>query len=221
MVFNSYTFLIFFVVVLAIHHLPIPWRLKKLNLLLASYVFYAAWNPPFVLLLWISTLTAIVFIVGFPVAIFLAWVFDIEPSGVRRTGIGSVKGRTSIGAAVNLLVGGAALIYAIVWPRHEAVQADLIADANSIAVLPFSLQGQHEGNEYLSDGIAEEILYPLGSLTDLRVAARTSSFSFKGQNKTAGDISKALNVRHVVEGTIRLVGERPRFRVQGRQHLAT
>ena len=56
MVFNSYTFLIFFVVVLAIHHLPISWRLKKLNLLLASYLFYAAWNIAFVPLLWISTL---------------------------------------------------------------------------------------------------------------------------------------------------------------------
>ena len=95
--------------------------------------------------------------------------------GVRRTGIGSVKGLTSITAALVLLVAGTALIYAIVWPRHEAVQAELIADANSIAVLPFSLQGQQEGNEYLSDGIAEEILYALGTLTDFRVAARTSS----------------------------------------------
>lgn len=63
---------------------------------------------------WVSTLTAIVFIVGFPVAVFLAWVFDIEPGGVRRVGIGSVKGLTSIVAAVVLLVGGTALIYAIV-----------------------------------------------------------------------------------------------------------
>jgi alginate O-acetyltransferase complex protein AlgI len=55
-VFNSLTFLVFFAVVLAVHHLPfLSWRAKKVNLLLASYVFYAAWNPPFVLLLWIST----------------------------------------------------------------------------------------------------------------------------------------------------------------------
>jgi alginate O-acetyltransferase complex protein AlgI len=56
MVFNSLTFLIFFALVLAIHNLPLSWRTRKLNLLLASYVFYAAWNPPFVVLLWISTL---------------------------------------------------------------------------------------------------------------------------------------------------------------------
>ncbi len=159
---------------------------------------------------WISTVTAIVFVVGFPVVIFLSWVFDIGPGGVRRTGVGSIRGVTSIAAAVIMLVGGTALVYAIVWPKHAAEQ---IADANSIAVLPFSLLGQISGNEYLSDGIAEEILYALGSLTDFRVAARTSSFSFKGQDKTVRDISRALDVRHIVEGSIRLSGDRVRVQV--------
>lgn len=56
MLFNSLTFVLFFAVVLALHSLPLPWRVRKLNLLVSSYLFYAAWNPPFVLLLWISTL---------------------------------------------------------------------------------------------------------------------------------------------------------------------
>jgi alginate O-acetyltransferase complex protein AlgI len=55
MVFNSYTFVAFFVIMLILHNLPIPWKAKKINLLLASYIFYAAWNPPFILLLWLST----------------------------------------------------------------------------------------------------------------------------------------------------------------------
>jgi D-alanyl-lipoteichoic acid acyltransferase DltB (MBOAT superfamily) len=55
MVFNSYTFVVFFVIMLALHNLPISWKAKKVNLLLASYIFYAAWNPPFILLLWLST----------------------------------------------------------------------------------------------------------------------------------------------------------------------
>ena len=55
MVFNSLTFVVFFACVLAMHALPLPWRTRKLNLLLASYLFYAAWNPPFVVLLWIAT----------------------------------------------------------------------------------------------------------------------------------------------------------------------
>lgn len=57
MAFNSLTFLAFFAVVLVVHALPLEWRLKKINLLAASYIFYAAWNPPFIALLWISTLT--------------------------------------------------------------------------------------------------------------------------------------------------------------------
>ena len=55
MVFNSLTFVVFFALVLALHSLPLAWKTKKINLLVASYVFYAAWNPPFILLLWIST----------------------------------------------------------------------------------------------------------------------------------------------------------------------
>jgi len=56
MVFNSYTFIVFFAMVLLLHNLPLPWKVKKINLLLASYIFYAAWNPPFILLLWLATI---------------------------------------------------------------------------------------------------------------------------------------------------------------------
>ena len=55
MLFNSYTFILFFLVMLALHYAPFPWKVKKVNLLLMSYIFYAAWNPPFILLLWLST----------------------------------------------------------------------------------------------------------------------------------------------------------------------
>jgi D-alanyl-lipoteichoic acid acyltransferase DltB (MBOAT superfamily) len=55
MVFNSYTFIVFFAIILFLHNLPLPWKVKKINLLIASYIFYAAWNPPFILLLWLST----------------------------------------------------------------------------------------------------------------------------------------------------------------------
>ena len=56
MLFNSYTFIAFFIIILILHHLPfLSWKTKKINLLLASYIFYAAWNPPFILLLWLST----------------------------------------------------------------------------------------------------------------------------------------------------------------------
>ena len=55
MVFNSLTFIVFFAIVLALHWMPFSWKTRKIILLVASYLFYAAWNPPFILLLWIST----------------------------------------------------------------------------------------------------------------------------------------------------------------------
>src|SRR4030095_8221205 len=55
MLFNSYTFIAFFIVMLILHNMPFPWKVKKVNLLIASYIFYAVWNPPFILLLWLST----------------------------------------------------------------------------------------------------------------------------------------------------------------------
>ncbi len=55
MLFNSLTFVVFFIVVLLLHNAPFSWRVKKTNLLIGSYIFYAAWNPPFVILLWLST----------------------------------------------------------------------------------------------------------------------------------------------------------------------
>ena len=55
MIFNSLIFVVFFSIVLILHAMPFSWRTKKINLLIASYIFYAAWNPPFVILLWLST----------------------------------------------------------------------------------------------------------------------------------------------------------------------
>lgn len=176
------------------------WGLAQVVDFVAERLFMPAWLP---------TVTAIVFIVGFPVAIFLAWVFDLGPNGIQRTGIGSIKGVTSIVAAVVMLVGGTFLVYAVVWPKHDAAVDAAVADANSVAVLPFTFHGQPH-DQYLSDGIAEEILFALSSLTDLRVAARTSSFSYRDQSRTAADITRELGVRHVVEGTIRLLGDRLR-----------
>src|ERR1700733_12257407 len=55
MIFNSLVFVVFFAIVLILHAMPFSWKVKKINLLIASYIFYAAWNPPFVILLWLST----------------------------------------------------------------------------------------------------------------------------------------------------------------------
>ena len=90
--------------------------------------------------------------------------------------------------------------------RHDA--------GNTIAVLPFLNMSRSEDGDYFSDGLAEELLNVLSRIRGLRVAARTSAFSFKGQQTTIAEIGEALNVASVLEGSIRMSGNRVRISVQ-------
>jgi TolB-like protein/DNA-binding winged helix-turn-helix (wHTH) protein/Tfp pilus assembly protein PilF len=86
--------------------------------------------------------------------------------------------------------------------------------ARSIAVLPFANMSGDRGQEYFSDGMSEELLNQLTKLRDLRVIARTSSFSFKGQNLDVSEIARRLHVDHVLQGSVRRSGNRVRITVQ-------
>jgi TolB-like protein len=86
--------------------------------------------------------------------------------------------------------------------------------AKSVAVLPFVNMSEDANNEYFSDGISEEILNALAKVADLKVAGRTSSFAFKGQNQDLREIGAALNVSHILEGSVRKVGNRVRVTAQ-------
>jgi predicted ATPase/TolB-like protein/Tfp pilus assembly protein PilF/predicted Ser/Thr protein kinase len=87
-------------------------------------------------------------------------------------------------------------------------------DANSIAVLPFAHLSSAADDEYFCDGLAEELINALAKIDELKVAARTSAFSFKGKNMNVGEIGRALNVRNVLEGSVRKSGDRLRITVQ-------
>ncbi len=88
------------------------------------------------------------------------------------------------------------------------------AEGPSLAVLPFANLSADKENEYFSDGLAEEILIALSQVKGLRVAARSSSFSFKGKQADAGEIAAKLNVGHVLDGSVRRAGNRVRVTVQ-------
>jgi len=92
--------------------------------------------------------------------------------------------------------------------------ASVPAPENSIAILPFVNIGNDPDIEYFSDGLAEELLNVLSKIRGLRVAARTSSFSFKGKSTTVSEVGQALHVVSVVEGSIRMSGGRMRIAVQ-------
>ena len=87
-------------------------------------------------------------------------------------------------------------------------------DSSSIAVLPFVNISADPGNEYFCDGLSEELLNALSHIEGLRVAARTSAFSFKGKNTDIGDIARKLGVRTILEGSVRKAGNRVRISVQ-------
>ena len=156
---------------------------------------------------------------GFPLALFLAWAYDLTPHGIERTvePEATRSSRTielSIIAVLTLLVGGIGyLIYRPDAPGPiAAAQAD-VAD-RSIAVLPFVNLSDDAANDYFGDGLAEEILNVLATVPNLRVAARTSSFAYKGRNEDVRRIGNELNVATVLEGSVRKSGDKVRITVQ-------
>ncbi|MEP7212020.1 MAG: tetratricopeptide repeat protein [Acidobacteriota bacterium] len=99
--------------------------------------------------------------------------------------------------------------------RHfPTASAENVESSNAIAVLPFVNMSRDEDIDYFSDGLAEELLNVLSKIRGLRVAARTSAFSFKGKQTTVTEIGRALNVASVLEGSIRMSGKRIRISVQ-------
>jgi TolB-like protein len=155
---------------------------------------------------------------GFPIALVLAWAFDLNATGIERAPpaeAAALRGPP----LVLLLVGLGVLIAApgVIWflraqPKREATQAAL--EAPSIAVLPLVNMSSDKEQEYFSDGLSEELLNLLAQVPQLRVIARTSSFSFKGKDVDVATIAKALDVANVLEGSVRRSGTKLRVTAQ-------
>jgi TolB-like protein len=215
--------------------------------------------PALLLPEWTYRLVALMLLVGFPVAIVLAWAFESTPDGVRRTDPAESGELEAIAAAPAakrwpsglLAVAGAAVLIGSVWlagrragesasePRtsrtadageiaagtmggtagEDAVlqlaYANLSDDTRpSIAVLPFADMSQEGDQEYFADGMTEELLNALAKIRELRVAGRTSSFQYRGQEKDLRQIGAELGVRYLVEGSIRKQDDRLRITAQ-------
>ncbi len=157
---------------------------------------------------WAPRLVTFIILLGFPIALVLAWTLDVTPEGIKvdRTPVGTK--RIVVIAAIL-----AALAVGWYWKTRPA-PAGTTADARSIAVLPFVNMSEDKSNEYFSDGISEEILNVLARMSGLHVAARTSSFTFRKQEQEIPTIARELNVRMVLEGSVRKQGERVRVTAQ-------
>jgi adenylate cyclase len=157
---------------------------------------------------WAPRLVTFIILLGFPIALVLAWTLDVTPEGIKLDK--APAGTKRMIAVAAILV---ALAVGWYWKTRPA-PVSTAADARSIAVLPFVNMSEDKSNEYFSDGISEEILNVLARVADLRVAARTSSFSFRAQEKEVPLIGRELNVRMVLEGSVRKQGDRVRVTAQ-------
>ena len=162
---------------------------------------------------WAITFVVVLLIIGFPIAMFLAWVFDIGPGGIVRTAAeadsqGVVESGPGRAAYTVLLIAGTALLTLALY--HFGLKGyDWLADdrSNSIAVLPFENISNDPGNDYFSDGISEELLNLLAKIPNLQVAARTSSFAYRGAKVDAREVGRNLGVNTVLEGSVRWSGD--------------
>jgi serine/threonine protein kinase/TolB-like protein/Tfp pilus assembly protein PilF len=172
---------------------------------------------------WVLTAVLVVLAAGFPVSVILAWLFDLTARGVRRTRSATGPGALSFsrGGLAALLVGVGLLaafpgVAWYAWKRAEARGQGAApgAAAPSIAVLPFTDMSPQKDQEYLSDGVAEEILNVLTRIEGLRVVGRTSSFYYKGKNVEPAEIGRRLAVTSLLEGSVRRDGNRIRVSAQ-------
>lgn len=154
---------------------------------------------------------------GFPLVVALAWAFDLKAGRLERTVPVSEHGLRGARLALLLIaIGVVAAAPGVVWYffiRGPAKQTAAAA-APSIAVLPFVNMSADSANEYLSDGITEELIDALTHFEDLRVASRTSAFAFKGKPADVSEIGTRLKVATVLEGSVRREGSRVRLTAQ-------
>jgi TolB-like protein/Tfp pilus assembly protein PilF len=174
---------------------------------LASATF-PAWELPN----WVLRLVILLLLVGFPIALILAWAFDITAQGIRATPETTAP-RTRRRRNIIMLIATGVVISAatgfFVLPRVAAHKVD-----KSIAVLPFENLSDEKENAYFADGIQDDVLTNLSKISDLRVISRTSVMQYRGRPTNLREIGKALGVSNILEGSVRRSGNRVRLNVQ-------
>jgi TolB-like protein len=183
---------------------------------------------------WVMQAIMLVLAVGFPMVIIFAWAFEMTPEGIKKEkdvdrtqSITNVTGRKLDRMIIGVLTVTVAylLIDKLVLQDSQPVPTEIAQSAPvdvevpvdsgpSVAVLPFVNMSGDAENEYFSDGLTETLLHMLAQLPDLRVAARTSSFAFKGKDTGIAEISETLGVAHVLEGSVQKSGNRVRITAQ-------
>ena len=169
---------------------------------------FPAWELPN----WTFRLVVVLLLIGFPIALILAWAFDVTPEGIQATkGTAAethLRRNMIILVVIGVIVSAAAGFFLL--PRASVPKIE-----KSIAVLPFENLSDEKENAYFADGIQDDILTNLSKIGDLKVISRTSVMSYRGNGtRNARDIGKALGVAALLEGSVRRIGNRVRVNVQ-------
>jgi TolB-like protein/Flp pilus assembly protein TadD len=160
----------------------------------------------------IFRLVVVLLLIGFPIALILAWAYDVTPQGIQATKSTAaethLRRNMIVLTATGVIVSAAAGFFLL--PRGSARKID-----KSIAVLPFENLSDEKENAYFADGMQDDILTNLSKIGDLKVISRTSVMSYRGSGtRNARGIGKALGVATLLEGSVRRIGNRVRVNVQ-------
>lgn len=169
---------------------------------------------------WAPRLITFLILLGFPIALVLAWIFEVTPEGIKLDA--KLSGSKQMFAAAVVMVAlalgwyfhGRTLTGATPSASVAAPSTVVAANRNSIAVLPFVNMSADKDNAYFSDGLAETLLDMLAQVSTLKVTARTSSFAFRDKAMDVREIAKQLGVAHVLEGSVQKSGDTVRITAQ-------
>jgi TolB-like protein/cytochrome c-type biogenesis protein CcmH/NrfG len=167
---------------------------------------------------WIVRLVIVLIAIGFPIALVIAWAFELTPEGIKRTGEIEPGPRSRNRAWIYIVViGGAISIGLFFLGRFTAGPGQGVSESvpgKSIAVLPFESLSEDKANAYFAEGIQDEILTRLAKIAELKVISRTSTQKYKSGPNNLREISKQLGVASVLEGSVQKAADQVRISVQ-------
>jgi len=173
---------------------------------------------------WIAPLVTILVLIGFPFAVIFAWAFELTPEGIQKSKEVDITESVTrnTGKKINKVIISvlSVAVFFLLTERIFFAESTILDrnvakfDVASIAVLPFVNMSSDPENEFFSDGLSEELLNALAKIKDMKVAGRTSTFKFKGQNENLSFIANELKVEYILEGSVRKSGDRVRITAQ-------
>jgi TolB-like protein/Flp pilus assembly protein TadD len=192
----------------AVAYAVVAWLLIQ-----AASILFPTFEAP----TWVMKVFVAVVLLGFPIALILAWAFELTPEGIKRTedaAPNEALPRSTGRKLTALVVVAAVLAAALLTYNFARIRNPPATTEKSIAVLPLVNQSGDPSQEYFSDGLSEELINGLGQIHELRVIGRNSSFHFKGKSDDSRAVGQALGVANLLEGSVRKAGDRVRINVE-------